>query len=61
MFTKSMIYFRIAIVYEQERFKKRNNKQLRGKTPMIGETSTDYCLSNEAKFTMKNGYKNIIL
>ena len=62
MVTKSMMYFRIATVYERERFKvRRNNKQLRGKTPMVGETSTDCCLSNEAQFTIKNGYKSITL
>ena len=26
---------------------------------MIGEKSTDCCLCNEAKFTMKNGYKKV--
>ena len=38
-----------------------NNKQLRGKTPRIGETSTVGCLGNGAKSTMKNDYKNAAL
>ena len=38
-----------------------NHKQLRGKTPRVGETSTVCCLSNEAKSTMKKNYKNAVL
>ena len=53
------------MIYELGRLKPkeitRNNNQLRGKTPRTGETSTVCCLNNEAKFAMKNGYKNAAL
>ena len=39
----------------------RNNNQLRGKTPRVGETSMVCCLGNGAKSTMKNDYKNAAL